>query len=425
MRKPSFLVLLFSALFCSALSAQTQPSPDQPQLPNGPGKETVQAVCSKCHTLDRVVAAGFTRDGWQLMVNQMISNGAPLRPDQIPEVVDYLARNFPEKPMPAAVILPGPVEATIREWKVPTPGSRPHDPLYAPDGSVWYTGNAANLLGRFDPKTAEFREYHLNTPHSGPHGLVADKDGNIWFTANQAAYVGKLDPKTGNITEYKMPDPDARDPHTPVFDRDGTLWFTLQGADMIGRLIPATGEVKLAKVPTAKALPYGIVVDSKGAVYFDEFGSNKIGSIDPVTMEIREYVLPDAAARPRRIAIGSDDLIWYSDYASGHLGRLDPRTGRATEWLSPGGPKSRPYGITIVGDAIWYSESGTRPNTVVRFDPAAEKFQTWPIPSGGGVVRNMVHTPDGNLWLACSGVNGIAEVEIIPQPKNSGKPAGL
>jgi len=187
------------------------------------------------------VGAGFNRDGWQLMVNQMIANGAPLHLDQIPEVVDYLAKNFPEKPMPAAVIIPGAVDVSIKEWTVPTPGSRPHDPLYAPDGSVWYTGNSSNLLGRFDPKTGEFKEYHLKVARSGPHGLVADKDGNIWFTANQAAYVGKLDPRTGDITEYKMPDPDARDPHTPVFDHDGTLWFTLQGADMIGRLNPKTG----------------------------------------------------------------------------------------------------------------------------------------------------------------------------------------
>ena len=422
MRTRSFLVLLMlsSGLFCSALFAQTQPAPDQPQLPDGPGKATVEAVCSKCHTLDRVISAGFTRDGWQLMVNQMISNGAALHPDQIPEVVGYLARNFPEKPMPAAVIIPGAVDVSIKEWTVPTPGSRPHDPLYAPDGSVWYTGNSSNLLGRFDPKTGEFREYHLKTARSGPHGLVADKNGNIWFTANQAAYVGKLDPKTGAITEYKMPDPDARDPHTPVFDRNGTLWFTLQGSDMIGRLNPGTGEVKLAKVPTPKALPYGIVVDSKGAVYFDEFGSNKIGSIDPLTMEIREYVLPDASARPRRIAVGGDDAIWYSDYASGHLGQLDPKTGKVTEWLSPGGPHSRPYGITIIGGIVWYSESGTRPNTVVRFDPTGEKFQTWAIPSGGGVVRNMVHTPEGDLWLACSGVNGIAEVQMKSKAKTAG-----
>ena len=33
----------------------------------------------------------------------------------------------------------------------------------------------------------------------------------------------------------------------------------------------------------------------------------------------------------------------------------------------------------------------------------------------------MVPTPDGNLWLACSGVNGIAFVEV----KNSTKTSSL
>jgi virginiamycin B lyase len=52
------------------------------------------------------------------------------------------------------------------------------------------------------------------------------------------------------------------------------------------------------------------------------------------------------------------------------------------------------------------------PNTVVRFDPKTETFQTWVIPSGGGVVRNMMATRDGNLVLACSGVNRIALVHV-------------
>ncbi len=59
------------------------------------------------------------------------------------------------------------------------------------------------------------------------------------------------------------------------------------------------------------------------------------------------------------------------------LGRLDPETGMVTEWPSPGGPKSEPYGIVFTKGAVWYSESGTRPNTIVRFDPKTEKFQTW------------------------------------------------
>jgi streptogramin lyase len=47
----------------------------------------------------------------------------------------------------------------------------------------------------------------------------------------------------------------------------------------------------------------------------------------------------------------------------------------------------------------------------VRFDPKSEAFSKETIPSGGGVVRNMVATPDGHLYLACSGVNKVAVVD--------------
>lgn len=46
-------------------------------------------------------------------------------------------------------------------------------------------------------------------------------------------------------------------------------------------------------------------------------------------------------------------------------------------------------------------------NTIVRFDHKTQSFSTWTIPSGGGVVRHMVATPQGNLYLACSGVNKV------------------
>ena len=57
-------------------------------------------------------------------------------------------------------------------------------------------------------------------------------------------------------------------------------------------------------------------------------------------------------------------------------------------------------------------ETGKTPNRIIGFDSKMRTFSTpTPIPSGGGVVRNMVATPDGKLYLACSGVNkvGIAE----------------
>jgi len=302
-------------------------------------------------------------------------------------------------------------KVVIKEWDVPTPKSRPHDPAVAPDGSLWYTGQLANKLGRLDPKTGEIKEWTLKTPGSGPHGLVADREGNIWYTGNAKAHIGKLDPKTGEVTEYPMPDPRARDPHTPIFDQKGILWFTVQGGNFVGKLDPKTGTVTLKESPTPKSRPYGIVVNSKGIPFFAQFNTNKLASINPATMEITEYLLPEGA-RPRRLTVTLDDMIYYTDHERGYLGKLDPRNGGVEEWRSPGGPKSRPYGIASTADGIvWYSESGVEPNTIVRFDPKTKSFETWPVPSGGGVIRHIVATPNGQLYLALSGVNMVGIVE--------------
>jgi len=209
-----------------------------------------------------------------------------------------------------------------------------------------------------------------------------------------------------------MPDPKIRDPHTPIFDRRGILWFTAQVGNIVGTLDPKTGKIAIAQVPTPKANPYGIKINSKGVPFFDLFGTNKIGSIDPATMKITEYPLPDGAARPRRIALAKDDSIYYTDYGRGFLGRLDPGSGKVEEWPSPGGPKSRPYAVAITSDgAVWYCETGDDAhNVLVRFAPDTKKMQTFPIPGGGGTVRNMVVGRNDELWLAESGVGKLARV---------------
>jgi virginiamycin B lyase len=394
------------ALLCSVLPTWGQ------SLPEGNGKEIVVAKCNSCHEFYARLGAGYTSKGWATVIRMMTNHGVALSADEVTTLTEYLTKNFPEKGKPAGLVIAGPAKVSIDEWQVPTPGSRPHDPLATADGALWYTGQMANVLGRLDPKSGQFKEYALKTPHSGPHGLVEDRDGNIWYTGNTGALIGKLDPRTGAVTEHKMPDPDVRDPHTLIFDRAGILWFTAQNANRVGRLDPKTGEIKLLTPPTPKARPYGMAVNSKGSVFFVEFGVNKVGSVDPKTLEIREYTLPAAAARPRRVTITRDDMVWYTDFSRGYLGRLDPAAGKVTEWPSPSGPKSEPYGISGIDDVIWYSESGSTPNTVVRFDPKTEKFQTWAIPGGGNIVRNTSVTRDGDFVLANSLVNSVTLVRI-------------
>jgi virginiamycin B lyase len=377
-------------------------------LPDGPAKEIVQAQCTKCHALGLIAnSGGFTKQGWDDLVGTMVQ----LPGDQKAPVAEYLAKNFPEQPRPPAVVVPGPVNISIKEWNVPSLGSRPHDPEPGPDGTIWWTGMFANVLGRFDPKTGEFKEYPVKMPASGPHGLAFDKDGQLWFTANSKGYIGKLDPKTGEIGEFAMPE-GVRDPHTPLFAPNGMLFFTAQNSNTVGRINTKTGEIKVVKTPTERANPYGMVFTTKGVPFVCDFGSNKIIRIDPDTLAIKEYELPNAESRPRRIAISPDDIIWYADYSRGYLGRLDPNTGKVSDWPSPSGPKSQPYGITYLSGAIWYVESAIKPNVLVRFDIKTEKFQSWIIPGGGGVVRNIKSTADGKIVMAESGVNKIALVEV-------------
>jgi virginiamycin B lyase len=382
-------------------------------LPAGAAHDAVQTACAGCHSVNVVInSSGYTAEGWQQTVNSMIGRGAKVPPDQVPAMIEYLAKYFPPQPAPPAVIIPGTEKVSFQEWALPTPNSFPHDPMAAPDGSIWYTGFRVNLLGRVDPLTGKIREYPLKTPKSAPHGLTYDKDDNIWFAAHDRPYMGKINPETGQVTEYPLPDA-AMGAHTPLFDSQGNLWFTLITSNRIGRLDPRTGDVKIAVSPTARSLPYGLVITSKDVPIFAEFGSNKLASVDPNTLAIHEWTLPNPDTRIRRLTITPDDMIYYADFDRGYLSRFDPKTGKVVEWPSPGGPRSQPYAMAVLRGAIWYVESGTEPNALVRFDPATEKFQTWGIPSGGGVVRNMMVTRDGDhLVIAESGVNKVGLVTV-------------
>ena len=53
-----------------------------------------------------------------------------------------------------------------------------------------------------------------------------------------------------------------------------------------------------------------------------------------------------------------------------------------------------------------------KPNTIVRFDPKSETFQSWAIPGGGDIVRNMSVTRDGNPVLANSLMNAVGLVTV-------------
>ena len=294
-----------------------------------------------------------------------------------------------------------PDSVPITEWTVPWEGTRPRDPFVAPDGRVWFVGQAGNYIAVLDPSSGRFLRFEI-TAGTHPHNLIVDRQGAVWYAGNRNARIGRLDPATGTVKEYPMPDAAVRDPHTLVFGRDGEIWFTAQGANVVGRLDPSSGAVRTLRVAKEGARPYGIVVDRAGTPWVALFGTNRIASVDRESMTLREFTLPNERSRARRLVVGGDGAIWYVDYTRGFLGRLDPRSGAVREWASPAGAGAMPYAMEVDDRGrIWYVETGVQPNRLVGFDPSRETFVS--VTAFGGTpntVRHMVyHAPTRALWF--------------------------
>lgn len=364
------------------------------------GPELVQSYCAACHNtryLER--SSGYNRDEWINLISNMVDMSAV--PDDQDALVDYLATTHPPNQRRASKAVSGAIEIEFESWQVPTLGQRPRDPVEDADGNIWWVGQWLDILGRINPTTGGLTEFVL-PEGAKPHSVEVGPDGGIWYTGNKNATIGRLDPASGQITEFPMPDPAARDPHTHVFDAGGMLWFSLQQSNMVGRLNPATGKTTLVAAPTARSRPYGVKIAADGTVWVACNGSNCLLQVDPDTMEIKEIKLPGEGTHVRRLDIDTNGDIWWVNSGLGRLGKYMPETGEIKEWPSPSGPKSHPYAIAIYNGAVWYNESGVRPDMLVRFDPENETFQSWPMPSGGiyaGILRHMRVSRDGKSLL--------------------------
>jgi len=373
-------------------------------LPLGEGESLVREHCSSCHRPEILEQAqGYdTVSEWRELMATMVTLDEP-RADLIAR---YLAKHFQSKPELSPTLVPGPVNIEIEEWLVPTLGQRSRDPVEGLDGSIWWTGMWASLVGRLDPLTGDVREYPL-PPSARPHSIVPDNEGFIWYLGNSNGTVGKLNPLTGDIREY---DTGLADPHTGVFHPNGHFYFTAQRAGAVARLDPASGEVLTVNTSPR---PYGIKVGPDGYLYVAFNGENAIGQLDPATLEVNYFAIPHEDSRIRRLDIASDGTIWYVNSSRGKIGHLDPKTGAVREWDSPSGPKSHPYAIAVIDDVVWYNESGQRPDALVRFDPETEAFQSWAIPSGIGIIRHVWVTRDKDLLIHQSSSNRIGRVKVV------------
>jgi virginiamycin B lyase len=380
-------------------------------IPDHPAKQIVDERCGICHALRNARSTDYSPKDWRTLIAQMRNIGLPLTDAEYELVTTYLAAINPERARAPAKLIAGPQRVSFREWKVRQAGVMPRDAVVAANGSIWFTAQFGNLLIEVDEHKGIVGQHRLRIPYSGPMGIGIDGEQNIWFAANRAGYVGSFDPRSGAVREIRMPDHMPPDPSGLAVGHDGLIWFTAQNGNRIGRLDPRSGALRFVPLGDG-SVPFAIKLDANGFVFVGLRDGHKILRLDPETLAITEFPLPDAKSEPRRMAISPRGFVWYTDIDRGFIGRLDPATGAVREFASPSGPTSTPHAIATVGETVWYVESKALPNTLVRFDPATERFQSWAIPSGYALVRDLAVTKTRNLAFAGGSSNtvGIAEI---------------
>lgn len=292
-----------------------------------------------------------------------------------------------------------------------TEGSHPHDVAVSADGIVWYTAQATGKLGRLDPKTGAVDEVALGSG-SSPHGVIMGPDGAPWVTDTGLNAVVRVDPASRAVRLFPMPRGGVG-MHTAVFDRAGTLWFT-GNAGFYGRVFPADGRVDVFEAPGGSG-PYGITATPAGDVYYASLAQSHVVRIDPVSGGVMAVLTPPTAGQgARRVWSDSSGRVWVSYWNTGHVAVYDPGSaggsgsgGSWREWKLPG-PAPQAYSVYVDDrDQVWLSDFGA--NAIVRFDPATEQFESFPLPDAAASVRQMLGRP-GEVWGAESAVDKLVVI---------------
>lgn len=323
----------------------------------------------------------------------------------------------------AGVPVSGSFHARIQSWEIPFPDAKPAGIFFAKrNQSAWFSGEGANILGRFDSKTQQFESFHLR-PDTRPYALVEHSGSGVqstlYFVSRGGGYIGEFDPNTRDVREFRILGGRAQ-LEDLCFDHNGVIWFTMPAAQppkfsqgaKVGRLNLFSSEIRLTE-PLPHSDPHDLAVDPKGTIFFTE-RTARIGSIEPDSMKVTEHALPNPKIVASGIAITPDDALWITDSARGMLLRFDVASGQFREWPSPSGPHSEPMAIATANGVVWYAETGTTPNMLVRFDPAKDEFSSWPVDTGG-VIGGLSAQPDGTLWFTLPSLNKIGQ--ISPQEK--------
>lgn len=252
---------------------------------------------------------------------------------------------------------------TVGSIKTPTTNSRPTTTAVAPNGTIWFTEEAANKLGYIDPNGGVVNEYTWTTQNVRPNALAIDGSGRIWFTEANVDRIGMYNPASNSLIEYSWGGANLGFSGIEV-TTDGRVWFTMTNQNAIGVLDPGLLTIRYYRWTSTPLGLLRIKRDGYNRLWFTENRTNRVGVLDPYRSYVYDYYWTGSVSGPWGIAVDANQKVWFTENQAGTFSRLDPSSGVTNEWIGVGGTSSAPRDIATAQNAsgqtvvVWAESSG-------------------------------------------------------------------
>jgi streptogramin lyase len=329
------------------------------------------------------------------------------------------------------------------DWTQGSPskfGELLHDASPDLDGNLWFTVNTPNhqaTVGRVDAKTGQTKLFKVAAQRgfaANAHGIVRDSAGILWFNANTGrGSLGRVDPKTEKIDVYVPPQNMSPTGGAVTIDVDNQNKVWVTSPDGALHFDPASEKFTefksvMVKAPTgATGTTYGLAADRDGNGWWLQMTLDIVNKGDIKTGKVTDLKLPPIKAELDRITdpelvkfyegfappdfntpvpwaqgprrMGADknaDVVWVGTSWGASLVRINTKTMESTVVPLPYQGMS-PYQITVDKNHnlwmnVWTSD------VVLKYEPAANKWTTFDLPSRGTEVRHIsIDERDGKL----------------------------
>jgi len=259
----------------------------------------------------------------------------------------------------------------------------------AADGTVWFTMDSANALGRLrDGKIERLVIGKRNNVE--PIGLGVDANGTVWFTDALGQAIVSL-AADGKQTSFPLDTPIARLGRLTV-SQDGAVWFAESTSYSITRL--KDGKLTRNEIRNIRGGPYGVAADAQGNAWATLQSGNQLMRIAPAG-GIDEFEVPTRGSSPTDLAIDAAGTVWFVEFRGSKVGSF--AAGKFTEYEVPGKDWAGLSGITVAPDgAIWFGL--LRHHSIGRVKHG--KVTIVPLPRPDARPYTLAADKSGNIWYA-------------------------